>query len=164
MAGRCCPGGKEDRGKVLIYFLRAEQDSGFILTGYIKIGTTTRLATRVKQISREIGHVPTVLGVLDGGYADETALHTRFSNCRRFGEWFVDHADLLSLIETECQSWDGGDEFSTVKMDRGVIKLANMVAKFRDIPVAQYLTEMVKSQVQRDASKVGRQLSGKDEA
>jgi hypothetical protein len=61
----------------LIYFLKAEQDNGLRLrAGWIKIGTTTRLSMRLQQIAAEIGHMPTVLAVLDGSYAEEYADQT----------------------------------------------------------------------------------------
>jgi hypothetical protein len=55
----------------VIYFLRSEQDTDLLQAGWIKVGTTTRLTARLKQIAAEIGHMPTVLAVLDGGFAEE---------------------------------------------------------------------------------------------
>lgn len=101
----------------MIYFLRAEQTSynkrtgNTIEVGYVKIGTTVRLSQRLKQIATNIGHTPTVLGVLDGGYAEEAALHERYKGFRRGGEWFdPEHSNLLTLIDDEARPWDGVDE------------------------------------------------------
>jgi hypothetical protein len=91
----------------LIYFLRAMQDSDLIKAGWIKIGTTTRLSVRLKQIAAEIGHMPTVLAVLDGGFAEEQALHRKFGFARKLGEWFGPDPELLQLIGTEGRPWDG---------------------------------------------------------
>lgn len=97
----------------MIYFLRTEQPSGYILPGWIKIGTSARLSVRLKQIAAEIGHVPTVLAVLEGGFAEEHALHERFKDFRGCGEWFVPCSELLQLVDTEGQPWDGIDEQET---------------------------------------------------
>jgi hypothetical protein len=94
----------------VIYFLKAEQDGAVIQAGWIKIGCTVRLSVRVKQIAAEIGHIPTVLAVLDGGFAEERALHRKFDFAEKFREWFYPDPELLLLIETDGRPWDGTDE------------------------------------------------------
>jgi hypothetical protein len=96
----------------LIYFLKAERDGGVVQAGWIKIGTTTRLTERLKQIAAEIGHTPIVLAVLDGGFAEEQALHRKFGFAGRFREWFDPDPELLLLIETDGRPWDGTDEIA----------------------------------------------------
>jgi hypothetical protein len=137
----------------VIYLLRCEQDTDLIKANWIKIGTTTRLSMRLKQITVEIGHTPTVLAVLDGGFAEEQALHRKFGFARRLGEWFEPCEDLLRLIGTEGRLWDGEDEIPgpvMVKMNVGVVAEAKMVAASRQISLAEYLSDTMRPIVRRD--------------
>jgi hypothetical protein len=130
----------------MIYFLRCEQDgglSGRLVNGHIKIGTTVRLSVRLKQIAAEIGHIPTVLAVFDGAYAEEAALHRRFSGSRSNGEWFRPDADLLLLIETEGRPWDVTDEarpMAAIKLDADVLRDARIVCAITGGSLSTYLS------------------------
>jgi hypothetical protein len=151
----------------MIYFLRAERNSdcGWIKAGWIKIGTTIRLSERLKQIAAEIGHMPTVLVVLDGAFAEEHALHVRFESDRRYGEWFEPCYDLLRLIETEGRQWDGVDEIPStlhsVKVDRAVVGMAKAVATSRGIALAELLTEILETPVSKAYAQMLRDLEAK---
>jgi hypothetical protein len=149
----------------MIYFLRAEQHSQFLIPGYIKIGTTTRLSVRLKQIAAEIGHTPTVLAVLDGAFAEEAALHVRFESARKYGEWFEPCDELLRLIETEGRPWDGVDEvpytLHSVKVDRAVIDRLRMVALHKKTTLNELLTELLRVPADKLHSQMVRELEGK---
>lgn len=137
----------------MIYFLRAEQDSESVKAGWIKIGTSIRLSSRLKQIAALIGHMPTVLAVMDGSYAEESALHEKFDHAREWCEWFSPRDDLLALIETECRPWDG-ESLKVIKADRAVVAKAKYVAEVRGVPLAEYVTDVMRLQVDRDFAKV----------
>jgi hypothetical protein len=136
----------------VIYFLRCMQDTHFLIAGDIKIGTTTRLSIRLKQIAADIGHMPTVLAVLDGAFAEEHALHIRFVSDHRYGEWFEPCKDLLRLIETEGQPWDGIDEKPSglARIDADVLEDVRLIATFRKISISEYLSEVVRPVAKRD--------------
>jgi hypothetical protein len=132
----------------VIYFIQGA--SG----GPIKIGTTIRLSQRIKQLEKKEGIALQILGVMDGSYADEAALHERF--IRMAGEWFHPTPELLDLITTEARAWDGTDEVPLsslgvpVKIDTEVVTEAKMVAASRNIPVTEYLNKLIRSLVRKD--------------
>jgi hypothetical protein len=147
----------------VIYFLRAEQDSGDIKAGWIKIGTTIRLSERLKQIAAEIGHSPTVLAVLDGAYAEERALHDRFSDIRQWCEWFHAGPDLLLLIATETKPWDGTDEVplqktTPVRLTEDAIKWARIASGYTGESVSEYLSRIAVEKGQDDAERLNSQV------
>lgn len=47
----------------------------------------------------------------------------------------------------------------TVKVDSGVVTKAKLVADTRDIPLAEYLTELLRSPVDRDFAKAVRSIN-----
>ncbi len=73
--------------------------------GFIKIGTTTNLSSRLGTLAREILRVEgmaqgpvTLLATLPGGRTEERNLHRRFAHLRAGGEWFRPDDDLLAVI------------------------------------------------------------------
>jgi hypothetical protein len=138
----------------VIYFLRCERDFeivlGEVLKGWVKIGTTTRLSFRLKEIAAKIGHEPTLLGVLDGGFAEEKAIRDRYSGIQRCGEWFNPrHSNIFKLIAEEARPWDGVDDVTaiqsrheSVKIDRKIIEKAKLVAAYQGVSVAELLTDL----------------------
>lgn len=94
----------------MIYFFRAERDSEDIKAGWIKIGVTRQLTERIYSITCDIGHKPTLLGVVSGGQFEEWKLHKRFASQRRYREWFCPEASLEEFIGAEAKPWDGKDE------------------------------------------------------
>lgn len=136
----------------MIYFLRCEQHTAVLRPGWIKIGTTIRLSERLKQVAAEHFHTPTVLAVLDGGFAEERALHLKFKEARKHREWFEPHPELLLLIETEGRQWGGEDEVPdmTVKIDRVIGIKAKMVAAARKITLSEYLSDLAGALVDQD--------------
>lgn len=78
--------------------------------GDIKIGTSHLeiFRERLEGIRRKSGAIM-VLGVMDGGYELETALHVQFAEYRRMGkrwqisEWFAPAAALFAFIEQNAK-------------------------------------------------------------
>jgi hypothetical protein len=79
------------RGEV--YFLR---ESG---SGAIKIGTSTNVALRVRNIRRDMPHEVVLLATIRGGYQVEAQLLAFFEHARIRGEWFRPVPELLEYIE-----------------------------------------------------------------
>jgi hypothetical protein len=127
----------------MIYFLQ-EPDGG-----PIKIGTTIRLSQRVKQLEKEQGVPLRVLGVMNGSYADETALHGRFVRDGRGREWFRANTELTAFIAAETRPWDGIDEVPLsalgvpIKMDKEVIHKARIVAAYEGKSLSELLRDIV---------------------
>lgn len=65
--------------------------------GLIKIGTTTQLRARLRQLAYDGGPV-TLLADIKGGPVLEEKLHQRFITYRVHGEWFEDHEALRDYI------------------------------------------------------------------
>lgn len=143
----------------MIYFVQSPAG------GPIKIGTTIRLSVRLAQLFAEHGRL-VVLAVLDGSYADESALHQRFAHLRGLGEWFLPGKDLLEFIWQEGLPWDGVDESPTgtsVKIDRAICHKAKQVAVHRSISFTDYLCELLGDPVDRDYQKMREAMDDADE-
>lgn len=89
----------------MIYFILALDGSN-----HVKIGTTVRLTERLKQLTAEQGAELRVLGIMDGGYAEERAIHDKFEAHWLHGEWFVSNPELTDFIAMEGRPWNGKDE------------------------------------------------------
>jgi T5orf172 domain len=76
-----------------IYFLQRRD-------GLIKIGTTRDIGKRVRALQKSHG-ILAILKTIEGGLAEERAIHRRFKRHHEFGEWFRPEAELLSFIETQ---------------------------------------------------------------
>lgn len=77
----------------MIYFARYGAD------GPVKIGyTATGLASRLNFLQSGCPWEIVVLGVTDGGSAEEAELHQRFRGARMRGEWFHPTTGLLEFI------------------------------------------------------------------
>lgn len=79
-----------------IYFLAAPQ------VGRVKIGYSDAPERRIQEI-RLMCPVPVeLIAVVGGSYKDEAALHRRFADLRRHGEWFDDvpeiRAEMMRLL------------------------------------------------------------------
>lgn len=70
--------------------------------GAIKIGTTAHLRARLASLTREHGTLA-VLGLMRGGFTEETQTHKRFEDARLGGEWFSPSTELLSFIREKTQ-------------------------------------------------------------
>lgn len=90
----------EYRRTGLVYFVRRD--------GFVKIGTTTNLPSRLVQLSRggdkrpegmTLGPVE-LLATESGGQARESALHRKFRRFRVAGEWFTEAPEIMAHIAT----------------------------------------------------------------
>jgi Helix-turn-helix/T5orf172 domain len=87
----------------VIYFVRSPKS-------LIKIGTTTRLSKRLKQLAAKHGEGLELLAVTKGSFRVERRLHRKFSHLHRGGEWFEPGNDLVDFIISKGKPWDGLDE------------------------------------------------------
>lgn len=82
---------KTDGG--VVYFIRAEGSDA------IKIGFTTDLKRRIRNLECASGRKVTLLHAMPGTYDDERSLHRRFKAARLDGEWFEAVPELLLCID-----------------------------------------------------------------
>jgi hypothetical protein len=73
-----------------VYFVRRGED------GPVKIGISSNVAARVKQLQGSAAERLCVLAEAPGTEEDEARLHARFGVYRLTGEWFASHADILT--------------------------------------------------------------------
>lgn len=76
-----------------VYF--AQQGLG----GAIKIGYSTRPASRLGQLRTSSSQPIRLLCLISGSLSDERELHERFASDRLSGEWFRPSAELIELAE-----------------------------------------------------------------
>lgn len=143
----------------MIYFIAMPDRSR------IKIGTTIRLSERLRQLCREHGDGLEVLAVIDGGTAEERALHRRFAEHRIVNEWFEPGDDLMGFIVSDGRPWDGSDERQptavTVKLDRALVGKAKLIATHRGIAAAELLSELLRVPIDRAYAQMLRELEAK---
>lgn len=77
-----------------VYFIHAPE------INRVKIGFSTNLKERISALSMASPTELILMGSVHGTYADEAALHRRFSALRHHREWFNGAATLISYIET----------------------------------------------------------------
>ena len=142
----------------MIYFLQAKPGDP------IKIGTTVRLSKRLSEIQQAEAVELGVLGVMDGSFADESAVHRKFLSFRLRGEWFAPDPALLAFIAAETHPWDGEDErpATPVRMDAEVVRIARIVAAYRGITLAEYISERLRPLADADLLRHQRQQRHKD--
>jgi hypothetical protein len=85
------PNGRGRRG--VIYFLQAGEG------GAIKIGYCRDLAARMSSIQTHCPEKLIVLGVTGGSKETETAMHDRFAEFKRRGEWFDPVPEILEFTK-----------------------------------------------------------------
>jgi hypothetical protein len=64
----------------------------------VKIGWSTRVATRLAQLQTGSADPIRLLGTEPGGRALERRLHERFASARISGEWFEPTPELLAYV------------------------------------------------------------------
>lgn len=79
-------------GEYTIYFLRNPEN------GLIKIGRTTNLKKRIRQIELMENTALILLRTMTGEKELEIALHRKFQEMRVSGEWFKPGEELLNFI------------------------------------------------------------------
>ncbi len=78
-------------GRSVVYFIQSTN-------GLVKIGTTTQLTARVKDL-RAMGATPIELVAAVKGEADlESDLHAEFAASRGHGEWFFPSDEVVGAI------------------------------------------------------------------
>jgi hypothetical protein len=88
----------------LIYFIQADASRR------IKIGTTIRLSACLKKLEAEYTARLEVLGVCQGGLAEEQIIKARFKDFATCDDWFLSKDSLMDFIRDETWPWDGCDE------------------------------------------------------
>lgn len=78
-------------GKI-VYFVQSR------LGGPIKIGLTTQLNQRLKQLQNESPIPLDIVGALHGDEQVESAIHERFRKLQLHGEWFEPSKELVEFI------------------------------------------------------------------
>lgn len=79
-------------GKSFVYLL-ADEDNEFM-----KIGTTTKLFSRIKDIQTGNPRELRIIGLMKGGKKEEEELHERFNRYRKRGEWFYYNDEILNTF------------------------------------------------------------------
>lgn len=77
-------------GTRIVYVI--EQD------GYVKIGSTTNLKSRLSQLQTGCAVPIRLVGTCSGGFAREKWLQREFGAWRRHGEWFKFPPDVLATL------------------------------------------------------------------
>jgi hypothetical protein len=141
----------------LVYFI---QDSA--VGGAIKIGYTSDLNRRHKQLETHYGRPLSVLATISGGLKKETEIHKRFAHLRLHGtnrrgrqpELFQPAADLMEFIgrpllvganpeAVEVLDPCRRNDLRLVRIGESVLEDIRLIATLRRISIADYLTEVV---------------------
>lgn len=88
---------KIQTSETVVYFI------GSIEFGYVKIGMTSEIKQRLKQVQILCPFDVEILKIVDGGRHIEDKYHKQFSNLNTRGEWFKIEGDLKSLIESNMK-------------------------------------------------------------
>jgi hypothetical protein len=104
----------------LIYFAQAVEG------GPVKIGFSTNVEARVRQLEKHYGRQLAVLATLPGGLEEEAAIHERFDHLRlkrkndrgRHPEQFRPAADLMVFIERPLLVGANADAVEAMDVER----------------------------------------------
>lgn len=88
-------------GKTFVYFIQCP------VNGFIKIGYTTNVKHRFKNLKAGSPVELEMIGYIYGSKKVEESLHKRFKRYRKHGEWFEPSKPLMSFLEK--QEWLSGD-------------------------------------------------------
>ena len=100
----------------MVYFIERSDD------GAIKIGLTHCLNTRFNSLaSFHRGEKLRILGVMNGNYDVEQAIHRAFFDRRLEGEWFAPDDQLADFIESYARIWTDADDASESGDDRSML-------------------------------------------
>jgi hypothetical protein len=103
------------RGSQVVYYLRRESD------GIIKIGTSTELWRRRRNLARQHGPLQLLLSHC-GTHAREHEMHRKFDHLALGGEWFRPGADLLLWIFNVRQRRANAETVTDDTVPLGVIR------------------------------------------
>ena len=99
-------------------------------TGLVKIGFSTNVPKRLKSLQTASPYRLEVLATWAGTDADEKALHLKFAEYRKTGEWFKAGDWLNRLLEdVKPQSRKGRETFSRFDESRGRVWLDSSKSK-----------------------------------
>jgi hypothetical protein len=125
-------------------------------TGSIKIGESEDVDSRLWSLQRHYNGPVELLATIPGGPDEEREIHRQFAH-HRFGrsEQFRPASELTEFIGCKVVADPSavricGRDDVVVKLDRGVAAQARYVADSRNIPLAEYLTEITRGVVRRD--------------
>jgi hypothetical protein len=136
----------------MVYFMQAVEG------GPIKIGYSADVDRRRGQLEAHYGATLMVLATMDGGPAEETAIHRRFSRLRLGKtEQFRPARELMEFIGRPSlvgMNPDAAEAMSPkgapAKIDSEAVRIAKIVAAYRDITLAEYLSEIIMERAARD--------------
>jgi T5orf172 domain len=83
-----------------VYFAYSLRPSGYL----IKIGVSCDVKKRMVQLSHETRYPVSLLGKIQGGFAEEAALHELLKTARSEGEWFRPNIRVYSLLTEILQT------------------------------------------------------------
>lgn len=66
--------------------------------GPVKIGVSRNIQMRIRSIQNGCPDDVCVIREIDGGHREEMWLHRHFRDCRKRGEWFDYHPEMLVII------------------------------------------------------------------
>lgn len=155
--------------------------------GPIKIGFSTDVTARIHQLELSYNRPLALLATMPGDMAREAEIHHRFAHLRLEGrgrrgchpEQFRPAADLMAfigrpflvspnpdavelMISRSALNDDGRDD-TRVKVDVSLAGKAKLVATHRGIPVAEFLTELLRRPIDQAYVAMLRELEGKKE-
>lgn len=81
-----------------VYFLRDASRPA------IKIGRSTNVEKRIRQLESQVGRRLQLLATVPGGSAQEAKLHRRFADARLEGEWFSEVDELTDFIQSTLRA------------------------------------------------------------
>ena len=105
----------------MIYFIRCECPDGFI-----KIGRTRDLATRLSKLQCSSPYDLTVVRVLAGGIVGEAFLRRHFADAHVRGEWYRPTERLLAYIEDSAVACLGPNPAPEPVHEDEIIHRANL--------------------------------------
>lgn len=126
----------------MIYFVQPVEG------GLIKIGTTKNFSERRKTLEQKHGVSFVLLAALPGSYEKESELHARFGHLRLDrSEMFSPEPELLEFIHEVLREFpdpialDEGSPMVSVKIPEDVVRLARIVAGYRNEPISDIIAE-----------------------
>ena len=131
-----------------VYFIRAG--------AFIKIGITGDILLRLTKMQSDSAERLEVLGLMDGGRADEQALHEKFRAFHARGEWYADAPDIRAYISTYASAFaDSRFSGSLIGQRYGHTPLGHYIASNKIEPSA------FAASIGTDPGNLSRILSGK---
>lgn len=83
---------KRQHGFAVVYYVQRMSDRA------VKIGTSTDVAKRVRQLQARHGPGVVLLATEEGGYRQEAERHRQWAALRLEGEWFRGEEELMEFI------------------------------------------------------------------